>query len=106
MPTASWWKPPADGHRLPAMTFGYGPHTANDRARMLAALGIDSVDALFADIPAAMRASGLDLPAGLDELSLARRLEELSRRNRVDLVSFLGAGAYRHHIPATVDQIL
>jgi glycine dehydrogenase subunit 1 len=88
------------------MTFGYGPHTASDRERMLAALGIHSIGALFADIPAAMRADGLELPAGLDELSLARRLEDLSRRNRVDLVSFLGAGAYRHHIPATVDQIL
>jgi glycine dehydrogenase subunit 1 len=88
------------------MTFGYGPHTSTDRERMLAALGIDSTDDLFADIPAAVRASGLDLPDGLDELSLARRLEDLSRRNRVDLVSFLGAGAYRHHIPATVDQIL
>ena len=66
----------------------------------------NSVDALFSDIPAAVRANGLDLPPGLDELSLSRRLEQLARRNRVDLVSFLGAGAYRHHIPATVDQIL
>src|SRR6187402_3069913 len=73
---------------------------------MLAALGIDSVDALFADIPASVRASGLDLPPPADELTLARRLEQLARRNRVDLVSFLGAGAYRHHVPATVDQIL
>jgi glycine dehydrogenase subunit 1 len=73
---------------------------------MLGSLGIDSVDALFDDIPPAVRVDGLDLPRGLDELSLARRLEDLSRRNRVDLVSFLGAGAYRHHIPPTVDQIL
>jgi glycine dehydrogenase subunit 1 len=73
---------------------------------MLGALGLDSVDGLFSDIPSAVRAKGLGLPPGLDELSLARHLEGLSRRNRVDLVSFLGAGAYRHHIPATVDQIL
>ena len=84
----------------------YGPHTPTDRERMLDVLGIDSIDALFADIPSAVRATGLDLPPGLDELSLARRLEQLSRRNRTDLVSFLGAGTYRHHIPATVDQIL
>jgi glycine dehydrogenase subunit 1 len=84
----------------------YGPHTPSDREQMLGALGIDSIDGLFSDIPPAVRASGLDLPAGLDELSLARHLEQLSRKNRVDLVSFLGAGAYRHHIPATVDQIL
>ena len=84
----------------------YGPHTDSARERMLGALGVGSVDALFADIPASVRAHGLELPPGLDELTLARRLEELARRNRVDLVSFLGAGAYRHHIPPTVDQIL
>jgi glycine dehydrogenase subunit 1 len=84
----------------------YGPHTDLDRQQMLAALGIDSVDALFADIPASVRANGLDLPPPADELSLARRLEELASRNTVGLSSFLGAGAYRHHIPPTVDQIL
>src|SRR4029450_6083987 len=84
----------------------YGPHTPADRQQMLAALGIDSIDALFSDIPAGVRADGLDLPAPLDELSLARRMEVLAARNRVGLASFLGAGAYRHHIPPTVDQIL
>jgi glycine dehydrogenase subunit 1 len=73
---------------------------------MLAALGVDSVDDLFADIPPAVRARGLELPAPADELTLARRLETLASRNRVGLTSFLGAGAYRHHIPPTVDQIL
>ncbi len=84
----------------------YGPHTATDRQQMLAALGIDSIEALFADIPAEVRAAGLDLPPALDELTLARRLEALAGRNRTGLTSFLGAGAYRHHIPPTVDQIL
>jgi glycine dehydrogenase subunit 1 len=84
----------------------YGPHTPADRQQMLAALGIDSIDALFSDIPAGVRTDGLDLPAPLDELSLARRMEVLAARNRVGLASFLGAGAYRHHIPPTVDQIL
>jgi glycine cleavage system pyridoxal-binding protein P len=40
----------------------YGPHTTEDRARMLAKIGVDSVDALFADIPASLRASELELP--------------------------------------------
>lgn len=84
----------------------YSPHTVDDRRQMLAALGIESVDDLFADIPEAVRAHGLDLPAALDELSLTRSLESLAARNRVDLASFLGAGAYRHYIPATVDQVL
>jgi glycine dehydrogenase subunit 1 len=84
----------------------YSPHTPDDRARMLGALGIASVDELFADIPAASRAGGLDLPPAESELALAMRLEGLARRNRVDLASFLGAGVYRHHIPATVDAVL
>jgi len=88
------------------MTYGYGPNTSGDRARMLGALGLESIEDLFADVPAPVRANGLDLPAGLDELSLARRLETLAARNQVGLASFLGAGAYRHHVPATVDQIL
>jgi glycine cleavage system P protein (glycine dehydrogenase) subunit 1 len=84
----------------------YSPHTADDRARMLAALKIESVDDLFADIPPSVRAAGLNLPPAEPELSLAMRLEALSRLNRTDLVSFLGAGAYRHHIPPTVDAVL
>jgi len=77
-----------------------------DRARMLATVGIDSVDELFADIPVALRASRLDLPEPEPELVLAARLESLAARNRVDLASFLGAGVYRHYSPAAVDQIL
>ena len=46
----------------------YGPHTTADRERMLTALGIDSVDELFADIPEALRASPLDLPPPQPEL--------------------------------------
>ena len=84
----------------------YGPHTADDRRRMLGALGLDSVDALFEDIPPAVRARGLDLPSPEPELSLAMRLEALAGRNRDGLTSFLGAGAYRHHIPPAVDAIL
>ncbi len=84
----------------------YGPHTADDRDRMLAALGIGSVEALFEDIPAPMRSAGLELPPPMAELDLARRMSELAGRNRVDLASFLGAGVYRHYIPAAVDEIL
>jgi glycine dehydrogenase subunit 1 len=84
----------------------YGPHTAGDRERMLAALGIDSVDALFADIPENLRASRLDLPGPEPELELAARLQDLAGRNRTDLASFLGAGVYRHWTPPNVDQLL
>ena len=84
----------------------YQPHTDSDRARMLAALGIDSVEALYEDIPAPVRATGIDLPDGEPELVLQRRMASLAARNRVDLVSFLGAGVYHHHLPAAVDTIL
>jgi glycine dehydrogenase subunit 1 len=84
----------------------YGPHTAADRARMLGALGLTSVDQLFEDIPEALRASPLDLPEPEPELELAARLSDLAGRNRSGLASFLGAGVYRHWSPPAVDQIL
>jgi glycine dehydrogenase subunit 1 len=73
---------------------------------MLSALGLDSVDELFADIPTELRAAALDLPDPEPELELATRLRELAGRNRTDLVSFLGAGVYRHWSPPAVDQLL
>ena len=65
---------------------------------MLASLGVASVDDLFSDIPAALRASGIDLPGPEPELQLAARLQALAA-DRTDLVSFLGAGVYRHWTP-------
>ncbi len=84
----------------------YGPHTPADRQRMLAALGMDSVDDLFADIPPSLRASPLRLDPPEPEQLLMNRLAGLAAKNRVDLASFLGAGAYRHFSPPLVDQIL
>ena len=84
----------------------YGPNTADDRARMLRAVGVASVDALFEDIPEALRAGPLALPEPEPELLLAARLQVLAGRNRTDLASFLGAGAYRHWTPPVVDQML
>src|SRR6187455_1881429 len=84
----------------------YGPHAPDDRERMLTALGIASVDELFADIPQDLRASGLDLPEPEPELELSARLLALAARHRTDLASFLGAGVYRHWTPPAVDQLL
>ncbi len=84
----------------------YGPHTAGERERMLEALGIASVDALFEAIPPTVRATELDLPPALTELELMGHLGGLAGRNRIDLASFLGAGVYRHHAPPVVDQLL
>ena len=84
----------------------YGPHTADDRERMLGALGISSVDELFADIPEPLRASPLALPDPEPELELSARLAALAGRNLAGLASFLGGGVYRHWSPPAVDQIL
>jgi glycine dehydrogenase subunit 1 len=73
---------------------------------MLQALGMASVDELFADIPARLRSSPLRLDPPEDEQSLMARLAGLAARNRVELASFLGAGAYRHFSPPLVDQML
>jgi glycine dehydrogenase subunit 1 len=88
------------------MNMAYSPHTADDRARMLEAIGAGSIDELFADIPESLRASGLELPPPDSEAELSARLRRLAAVNRVDLASFLGAGAYRHFVPAVVDQLL
>lgn len=84
----------------------YGPHTTADREHMLATIGIDSVDELFADIPEGLRASALRLPPPEPELQLAARLRGLAARNRTDLTTFLGAGVYRHWSPPAIDQLL
>jgi len=73
---------------------------------MLDALGLASVDELFADIPAPLRASPLRLDPPEPEQQLMARLGALADRNRIELASFLGAGAYRHFSPPLVDQML
>ena len=80
----------------------YAPHTPTDREAMLAAIGVGSIDELFADIPVTVRAKVFDVPAPLTEQEVRRELTRLAGRNRIAEVSFLGAGAYRHLVPAAV----
>jgi glycine dehydrogenase subunit 1 len=85
----------------------YTPHTAADVQAMLAAIGVDSVDDLFAHVPAGLRARApLDLPAGLTEPELRQRFEALAARNPSGGTPFLGAGAYPHWVPTVVDQMM
>src|ERR1035437_963547 len=87
----------------------YLPLDAVDRAQMLARVGAPDVDALFADIPAAKRlAAPLDLPNGLGEIEVERRLARMAGRKVAAgaVPFFLGARAYRHHVPATVDHLI
>lgn len=87
----------------------YLPHTPADRAAMLETIGVPDVEALFRDVPEAARLTGaLELPDQQGELAVERAITALAAQNRHSglLASFLGAGAYRHHIPATVDHLI
>jgi glycine dehydrogenase subunit 1 len=84
----------------------YVPHTADDRRRMLAAIGVDDVDELFADIPQAARAHRWELPPPLVEQEVRAELARLAGRNRLPAVTFLGAGAYRHLVPSVVIEVI
>lgn len=87
----------------------YLPHTPADRREMLAAIGVGSIDDLFADVPRdKLLRDLLQLPAPADELGVQRAFERMARRN-VSAGSgpfFVGCGAYRHHVPATVDHLV
>lgn len=81
----------------------YIPHTPSEQRRMLEAIGVADIQALFAEIPEELRPKSFDLPAGLSEHQVLRRLEQLASKNNIHLVSFLGAGFYDHAIPSAVD---
>jgi glycine dehydrogenase subunit 1 len=88
----------------------YLPLSDADRRQMLAAVGADTIDDLFVDVPEAARLTGSihDLPDHASELSVERQLSALARKNMVagEVPFFIGAGAYRHHVPASVDHII
>jgi len=83
--------------------------TANDRAEMLATIGVDSIDALFADVPETARLDRpLDLPRAMGEIEVERLLSGMAARDVAagSVPFFIGGGVYRHHIPAAVDHLI
>src|SRR6478609_8014032 len=87
----------------------YLPLTDADRKAMLAKIGVTDIDALFADIPKDKRLAGLiDLPKAKGELEVERELGRLAAGNvpAGSVPFFVGAGAYKHHVPATVDHLI
>ncbi|AXJ94672.1 MULTISPECIES: aminomethyl-transferring glycine dehydrogenase subunit GcvPA [unclassified Sphingomonas] len=88
----------------------YLPLTSHDRESMLATIGASHIDALFVDVPEAARLDGPieGLPLHASELSVERHMTKLARQNTVagEVPFFLGCGAYRHHVPASVDHLI
>src|SRR5438045_7071114 len=87
----------------------YLPLIDADRRDMLTAIGVESIDALFAEGPAAAQHQGLlDLPRAMGELEVERRLAAMAGKNTVAgaVPFFLGGGVYRHHVPASVDHLI
>lgn len=81
------------------------PHTETDLREMLTAIGVESVEALFDEIPSGLRSGEFTgIPPGLTEMAMARRMRDRARQDG-EAICFIGAGAYDHHIPAAVWQI-
>ncbi len=88
----------------------YLPLTPSDRGEMLTAIGASSIDDLFVDVPEMARLDGpiRGLPMHASEMAVEKHMRALSKKNlaAADAAFFLGAGAYRHHVPASVDTII
>ncbi len=87
----------------------YLPLSADDRSDMLARIGVDHIDKLFADIPRdKLLDKVLPLPLAQGELEVERILGKMAARNKTASTTpfFVGAGAYKHHVPATVDHLI
>jgi len=81
------------------------PHTESDVQQMLASIGASDIEALFDEIPAELRIGALDkVPAGLNEMEMSRLMHE--RASGPQSLCFIGAGAYEHHIPAAIWEIV
>ncbi len=88
------------------MNYKYFPHTESDLQAMLARAGVDSLEALYAEVPEAIRFRGdYQLPSEMSELEVRQLFERLGAQNR-QLVCFAGAGVYDHYTPSVIPQLL
>ncbi|ODN43570.1 aminomethyl-transferring glycine dehydrogenase subunit GcvPA [Piscirickettsia litoralis] len=81
------------------------PHTKADVSQMLESIGVKSVEDLFDEIPSELKIDGLDLPEALSEMAVLRLMRERANQDQSQL-NFVGAGAYEHHIPSAVWDIV
>ena len=86
----------------------YLPHSTADRREMLSVIGAKDVDDLFADVPSDALNPPINLPNHQSEMAVERALGKMASKNRAadDGPFFVGCGAYKHHVPATVDHII
>lgn len=82
------------------------PHTDDERAAMLSAVGVQSLEDLFDEIPSALRGKKLEaIPSALSEMELTRLMRARAQQD-AGAMCFVGAGAYEHHIPAVVWELV
>ena len=86
----------------------YIPHTDVERAEMLKAVGVSKMEDLFRDVPEKVRFPQLELPDAITEMEVMQELQALASANvnTGDFACFLGAGAYNHYVPTTVNYVL
>ena len=83
----------------------FSPHTEDDIAEMMAAIGVQDIGDLFDEIPDHLRIDALtDVPSGLNEMAVARLMSSRAGQDGTPLC-FIGAGAYEHHVPAAVWEL-
>ena len=83
----------------------YIPSTAEERQRMLEAIGLSSAEELYRDVPASAKLRELNIPKGMSEMEAASAVRALAEKNRLYRSIFRGAGAYDHYIPAIVKTV-
>ncbi|HDQ03834.1 MAG TPA: glycine dehydrogenase, partial [Deltaproteobacteria bacterium] len=85
----------------------YCPHTREDIEQMQAAIGIGSIEELFADIPQKFRLKKIPgVPPALSEQETLGLMREIGKRNRLPRINLTGAGAYEHYIPSVVSHLV
>jgi glycine dehydrogenase subunit 1 len=85
----------------------YVPHTSEDQRKMMETIGIRTIDDLFTDIPEKFKLKELlELPPTLSEQEVSTLMNHLSSRNTVPAICLMGAGSYRHYIPAVVGHVI
>ena len=83
----------------------YCPHTPEEISEMLSAIGVSSVEELFAPIPPELRAKTFNIPPGMSEFETFARMQSIVAENSNDMLNFIGGGFYDHVIPAVVDHL-